>query len=198
DAGTLVAYGLSSSGSDRQDIFVRDVASGVDLPDRLAWVKFASIAWVKDGSGFYYTRFPEPGSVPAGDENYFNRVCYHRLGDPQALDTLVHHAPGQRETVFGVAVTDEGRWVVITAFQGSSDKSEVYLIDRRAPGARAIPLFTGFVASYGFVGGDGGRLFFQTDDSAPRGRIVAVDPEAAGPRPVELVPERADTLETPA
>src|SRR5262249_10988949 len=86
DAGPLVAYGLSSSGSDRQDIFVRDVASGVDLPDRLAWVKFASIAWVKDGSGFYYTRFPEPGLVPDGDENYFNRVCYHRLGDPQALD----------------------------------------------------------------------------------------------------------------
>ena len=82
EAGTLAAYGLSQSGSDRQEIFLRDVETGVDRPDRLHWVKFASIAWVRDGSGFYYTRFPEPGTVAPGDENYFNTVHYHRLGGP--------------------------------------------------------------------------------------------------------------------
>ena len=64
--GTLAAYGLSKSGSDRQEIFIRNVDDGSDLRDRLRWVKFASIAWVKDGSGFYYTRFPEPGTVAGG------------------------------------------------------------------------------------------------------------------------------------
>src|SRR6476659_1754017 len=88
DAGTLAAYGLSKSGSDRQEISVRNVNTGVDLPDRLLWVKFASIAWVKDGSGFYYTRFPAPGTVAAGDEHYFNKVYYHRLGDRQDADRL--------------------------------------------------------------------------------------------------------------
>ena len=45
DDGALLAYALSKSGSDRQEIFVREVATGVDRPDRIEWVKFASIAW---------------------------------------------------------------------------------------------------------------------------------------------------------
>ena len=123
DSGEFAAYGLSKSGSDRQEIFIRRIADGTDLPDRLLWVKFASIAWVKDGSGFYYTRFPEPGTVAPGDENYFNKVYYHRLGDDQSLDDLIFERPDERETVFGVEVSDEDRWVVITAFKGSSDRS---------------------------------------------------------------------------
>ena len=80
----LLAYGLSQSGSDRQEIFVRDVETGMDRPDRLQWVKFAQHRVGAGQRGFYYTRFPEPGTVAPGDENYFNSVYYHRLGDPQA------------------------------------------------------------------------------------------------------------------
>jgi len=191
--GTLVAYGLSASGSDRQDIFIREVGSGLDRPDRLQWVKFASIAWVRDGSGFFYTRFPEPGAVPDGDEHYFNKVCYHRVGDPQDGDVLVFEKPDERETVFGVDVTDDDRWVVITAFQGSSDRSEVYLIDRHAPGSRPFPVFTGFDASYAFIESARGRLFFRTDRHAPRGRIVSIDPSTREP-PATIVEEAADKL----
>jgi prolyl oligopeptidase len=195
DQGTLVACGLSRSGSDRQEILVRDAATGADRPDRLLWVKFASIAWVPDGTGFYYTRFPEPGSVPDGDEHYFNRVHSHRLGDAQEHDALVFHRPDERETVFGVEVTGDGRWVVITAYQGSSDKSEVYLIERDLPGAQPVPVFRGFASAYTFVDSGGGRLFFQTDDRAPRGRIVAIDP-AVPATASEVVPESSDTLES--
>ena len=130
-AGTAVAYGLSTSGSDRQEIFVRDVETGVDLADHLQWAKFVAIGWVKDGSGFYYTRFPVPGTVPPGDEHYFNRVFYHRLGDPQERDALVFEKPAERETVFGVEISDDDRWIVITAFQAArATSSEIYLLDR--------------------------------------------------------------------
>jgi prolyl oligopeptidase len=194
EAGTLAAYGLSQSGSDRQEIFLRDVETGVDRPDRLRWVKFASIAWVRDGSGFYYTRFPEPGTVAPGDENYFNTVYYHRLGDPQSADRLIFDRPAERETVFGVEVSDDDRWAVITAFKGSSDRSEVYLVDRQLPAREPAPLFTGFNAAYAFIESASGRLFFRADDRAPRGRIVAVDPLNPGAAPVEIVAESADKL----
>ncbi len=194
DAGTLAAYGLSTSGSDRQEIFVRNVEDATDRPDRLFWVKFASIAWVKDGSGFYYTRFPEPGTVAPGDEHYFNKVYYHRLGDDQTLDRLIFDKPDERETVFGVEVSDNDRWVVITAFRGSSDRSEVYAIDRQAGGATPAPLFTGFKAAYAFIESAGDRLLFRTDDAAPRGRIISVDPLNVDRAPMELVPEAADKL----
>ena len=194
DDGSLAAYGLSKSGSDRQEIFVRDVETGVDRADRLLWVKFASIAWVKDGSGFYYTRFPEPGTVPPGDEHYFNTVYFHRLGDAQDADRLIFEKPAERETVFGVKVSDDDRWAVITAFKGSSDRSEVYVVDRHRPSASLTPLFTGFGAAYAFIESADARLLFRTDDRAPRGRIVAVDPEDPDAPAVEIVPESDDKL----
>jgi prolyl oligopeptidase len=196
--GTLAAYGLSKSGSDRQEIFIRNVADGSDLRDRLRWVKFASIAWVKDGSGFYYTRFPEPGSVAAGDENYFNTVYYHRIGDEQALDRLIFEKPDERETVFGVEVSHDDRWAVITAFRGSSDRSEVYAIDRQAAIDRPVPLLTGFSAAYSFIESSGDRLLFRTDAGAPRGRIIAIAPLQSHEPPVELVPESSDKLSSAA
>ena len=192
--GTLAAYGLSHSGSDRQEIFLRDVTTGADLADRLEWVKFASIAWVRDGSGFYYTRFPEPGTVPPGDENYFNTVWYHHLGDAQAADRLIFGKPSEREVVFGIDVSDDDRWAVITAFQGSSDRSEVYLLDRREPRGEPVPLFSGFTAAYAFIDAAAGRLLFRTDADAPRGRIIAVDPSRRTEAPQEIVAESPDKL----
>jgi prolyl oligopeptidase len=198
DAGRQVAYGISKSGSDRQEIFVRDVETGTDRPDRLLWVKFASIAWVKNGSGFYYTRFPEPGTVAPGDENYFNKVYYHGLGDEQSSDRLILDKPEERETVFGVEVSDDDRWVVITAFQGSSDRSEVHVVDRLAQSPTPVPLVTGFTAAYAFIESAGGRLLFRTDKDAPRGRIVSLDPLDPQRSAVELVAESDDKLSSAA
>ena len=164
DGGTRVAYGISRSGSDRQEFFVRDVASGSDLPDRLRWLKFASIAWTPEADAFYYTRFPEPGSVPPGDEQYFPKVCFHRLGTSQEQDTVIFERPDDREIVFAVETTEDGRWLVITAFKGASDRSEVFRLDRRDDSI--APLFTTFEHAWTFVGDADGRLFFITDDHA--------------------------------
>jgi prolyl oligopeptidase len=193
DAGTLMAYAISKSGSDRQEIFVRDVATAADRPDQIKWAKFTSISWLKDSSGFYYTRFPEPGTVPAGDENYFGKVYFHKLGDDQSKDRLVYERPDDREIVMATNITDDGGTLVITVFKGSSDKSEVYWMDATQPASKPAPIFTGFKASYQFADASGRRLFFQTDDKAPLGRIVAVDLGGAV-EPTEIVPEGKDKL----
>src|SRR5579885_3183251 len=72
--GTLVAYGLSSGGDELSTLYVRQVRSRRDLPDRLERTRAASVAWLPDGSGFYYTRLPFPGEVPSGEEQYHRRV----------------------------------------------------------------------------------------------------------------------------
>ncbi len=195
--GSLVAYALSEEGSDRQVIRVRAVQTGTDRDDALYHAKFASIAWTRDGAGFYYLRFPEPGSVPPEDAQYFGRIYFHRLGDPQPADDLVFETPDQREVVPMVHVAADGRWVVIAAQRGASDDSEIYLvdlIDRDAPSPAPRPVFTGFDAAYEFVEGAQGRLYFRTTKDAPLGRIVSVNPDdiAAGLR--EVVPESAHRL----
>jgi len=174
-SGDRVAYGLSRNGSDVQELRVHDVASGRTLDDRLNWVKFASIAW--NGDGFFYTRYPEPGSVPAGDEQYFCQVCYHRMGDPQSEDRRVYHRPDAPEVVFDVKMTSDGRHLVIGSFQGASDHAEVHVMDLGGGLESAVPqaLVTGFSSGWHFIDGRDGRLYFRTDDHAPFGRIVRFD-----------------------
>src|SRR6266702_4132053 len=78
--GRLLAFGTSASGSDWEEFHVRDVASGRDLPDHLQWIKFSGASWTKDGAGFFYSRYPQPGDKALTDVNRFQRLYYHRLG----------------------------------------------------------------------------------------------------------------------
>ena len=68
--GARLAYGVSANGSEESVLRVRDVASGRDLPDEIPRTRACSLAWLPDGKGFYYTRYPAPGTVPAGEEKY--------------------------------------------------------------------------------------------------------------------------------
>jgi prolyl oligopeptidase PreP (S9A serine peptidase family) len=126
DTGARVVYALSQRGSDVQELKVRDVETGADLDDVIQWVKFASIAW--RGDGFFYTRFPAPGTVPPEHEQYFCQVWFHPLGRAQSDDTLIYHRPDVPEAVFEADVTSDGRYLVITSRRGASDDAEVHVI----------------------------------------------------------------------
>ena len=183
---------------------MHDLASGTDGPDRLQWVKFASIAWWRNG--FFYTRYPQPGSVATGHEQYFCQVWYHRIGEPQERDRLVHDRPDEAEVVFDVAVTSDARHLIITARRGASDKSEVHAVDLSAldspSDADSVTarrpavgtLVAGFTSGWHFIDGTDGALYFRTDAAAPLGRIVRIDVNAPGREPVVVVAETTDTL----
>jgi prolyl oligopeptidase len=216
--GERVVYGLSRHGSDVQELLIHDVALASPLVDRLQWVKFASIAW--RGDGFFYTRYPQPGTVPPEQEQYFCQVWFHGVGDPQSADRLVYHRPDAPEVVFQVAVTADDRHLVITSYRGASDNAEAHVValddtvrlkppfdaaqggpealggpdttDARASDARA--LVTGFSAGWHFIDGRDGHLYFRTDEGAPFGRIVRFDLEAPGSDARVVVAESADTI----
>jgi prolyl oligopeptidase len=192
--GALLGYSLSRSGSDRQEILVRDVATGKDLPDKVQWAKFSAITWTPDKKGFYYTRFPTPGTVPAGEENYSAQIWFHRLGEAQDKDTLVFQSPDRKEIVWGASLTLDGRYLVLTGFEGSSDKSEVWVADRQGDGKPQV-LFKGFDDAYTFAGDAGGRLFFMTDKGAPLWRLVSVDVARGARETVPVLAEGKERLE---
>ena len=193
--GTLLAYSLSRSGSDREEIYVKDVATGKDRRDKLLWAKFTSLTWTPDKGGLYYQRFPVPGSVPPGDENYFGKIYFHILGEPQEKDRLVLEHP-DKDLTLATDITRDGKFLVVTAFKGATDKTEIYVLDReleeRSP--RVLPFTKGFADAWGFVGEDGGRFFFQTDKDAPMNRVVAVPAGQIAADPVEVVPQGTDKL----
>ncbi len=197
DDGKLLAYGTAASGSDWMEWHVREVDTAKDLPDTLRWVKFSGASWTKDGKGFFYSRYDEPkAGAPLRDANYFHKLYYHRLGTPQSEDTLIYDRPDNKELGFAGNVTDDGRYLIITVWQGTSPKNRLYYKDLNDPSAPVVKLLDDFDAEYHFIDNDGPVFWIKTDLEAPRGRLIAIDtrhPERAHWK--TLVPQSADKLE---
>jgi len=195
--GKLLAYSLSASGSDWQEWKVRDVESGKDLSDDLQWVKFSSVSWTKDGSGFFYSRYDQPDSDSLKQTNYFQKVYFHKIGASQADDILVYERPDQKDWLFGGSVTEDGRYLLITIFQGTDTRNRVYYKDLTAKDGPVIKLLDEFDAAYSFVGNDETKFWFQTDSKSPRGKIVEIDvTKAQRSNWKELIPETKEALQT--
>jgi len=196
----LFGYALSKSGSDRQEIFVKNLATGEDLPDHLQWMKFSPIAWTHDGKGFYYSRLPRPGTVPPGEEHYFPKLYYHRLGDQQEKDRMIFEKPTEKEVGVSCEISWDGRWLVLYATKGASNKTEVQFVDLKKPGRKPTMVFKGYENGYNVAEVVDGKLYSWTDRDAPMGRMVVVDltklkPGSAEDAPfTEIVPEGKDTL----
>jgi prolyl oligopeptidase len=195
--GRHLAYALSNAGSDWQEIRVLEVATGKALPDRLQWVKFSGMSWARDGSGFYYSRYdaPAPGAALTG-VNEFQKLYFHRLGEPQEQDRLIYQRKDQPRWGIGGRVTEDGDYLIIHVSQGSDPKNRLFYQKLGAAAdARVVELLAAGDASYRFVGNDGPVFFLLTDRGAPKQRLLAIDtrqPEPAHWR--EVIPERADPL----
>ncbi len=136
--GAKMAYGLAAAGSDWNEWKVRDVASGKDLDDHLKWIKFSDASWSKDGTGFYYSRFPEPAKgADLKGANYHQKLYYHRLGTPQSADTLVYERPDHKEWMFDGDATEDGNYLIITVRKSSAPQEPHPLPRPEGPRAEA-------------------------------------------------------------
>jgi len=196
DDGKYMAYSVSSGGSDWQEWKVRQVDTGEDLSDDLKWVKFSGASWTKDGKGFYYSRYAEPDDATMmTGANYFQKLYYHRLGTPQSEDALVYERKDHKEWGFSGDVTDDGRYLAITVWEGTDPKNRFFYKDLGDERSEVVELLNDFDASYDFVGNDGPVFWFRTDLDAPRGRIIAIDTrEPARDNWKEIVAQGPDAL----
>jgi len=194
DDGRLLAYGVSEGGSEKSVLRVRDVASGQDLADVIPGTRACSLEWRPDGTGFFYTRYPEPGSVPAGEENYHRRVFEHTLGRDWRLDPLVFGAERPPEDWPNAHLSPDGRWLAVSVSRGWT-RTDVYLRDLAAPGGGFVTVVEGVDAIFG-VQLRHDRLYLQTNFEAPRSRLLAADLDRPGRESWrEVLPEGPDVLE---
>lgn len=202
--GRWLAYGTAAAGSDWNEFRVRGVADGKDHPEVLRRIKFSSIAWTKDGKGFFYSRYPQPpqGAEAGTFDDLANQALYyHRVGTAQDEDVLVYAVPGKPKWGYQADVTDDGRYLVITIWRGSADEYRIHVRDLGDPlaptlDAPVLRLVDRFESDYTLIGSVGSRLYFRSNAGAERGRIVSADVDAALPdRWREIVPQQADTLQ---
>ena len=198
--GRLVAYGVSADGSEESVLRVREVATGHDLADEIPRTRACAVAWLPDGSGFYYTRYPTRGTVPPAEESYHRQVFFHRLGDAPAEDAAIFGAGRDLKDWPSVALSPDGRWLGIEVGQGWS-KSEIYLVDRAHPTTAgvapvAIPVVAGEDALFDLAELTNDALYIRTNQGAPRYHLFRVPlPRArAGartpPRPQRRRPDK--------
>ncbi len=174
--GKRLVYGISKGGSDWQEFRVKDIDTGTDLPDVLEWIKFSGASWAKDGSGFYYSRFPQPKEGAALTEmNKNQRVYFHRVGTPQSDDRLIYERPDQPDWGLSAYVTDDGGYLIINVSKGTDPKKRVFYQDLTMPNAPVVELLNDFDAAYDFIDNVGSLFYFHTNLEASSYRVISID-----------------------
>ncbi|HEY0271049.1 MAG TPA: prolyl oligopeptidase family serine peptidase [Sphingomonas sp.] len=194
--GHRLAYAVQTDGSDWRTLHILDVAGGESLDDRLEHVKYSGIAWAGNGSGFFYSRFPAPKSGTEHQAaNQDHGIWFHRVGTPQSADFAVYATPDRPRLSHGAEVTEDGRWLLISSYEGADARCELTLVDLTKPRLTATTLIRGQQNRWRMAGSAGEIVYFVTDLDAPRQRLVAMDVTSAMRRLRVVVGEEEAVLE---
>jgi oligopeptidase B len=186
--GTLLAWTSDTSGAEIFLLRIRDLATGVDLPDRIER-SYPGLAWSADSRYLFYL-------VP--DELYWpSQLWRHRLGTSAAQDELVYaEADAKFELI--LAGSRSGAYAIIAS--ASRDTTEVRLIPLADPLADPIlirPRQHG--TEYQVDHARGGSIYLVTDEDEPEYSLKRAPVLAAGVGDWALVdcpavaPARSDT-----
>ncbi len=209
--GRYVAFGTSPNGSELSTLQVIETATDKLLPEKIERTRAASLAWLPDSSGFYYTRYPRSGDVPAGEEMYNRRIFFHQLSSSGnaggAQDPLIFPADDIElapQHWPSVSLSNDGRWLLVDVSEGWT-KTELYLKDLSlkdlsstnpaAPQGRFQRITTGRNFLYHGKVLDG-QLFITSNEGAPRFRVfkaACAAPERSNWK--EIIPESDAVIE---
>jgi prolyl oligopeptidase len=192
--GSLFAYGLSESGSDWQELHIRNVNTGEDYSEVLKWCRFTGVAWKHDNSGFYYDRYPDTSTTSPEERALYNKLYWHQLGTPQSEDPLVYEFPDSPDLGFSAKITTDGDYLILWIWHGTDRENRIHY-RRVDSNGDFVRLLDDADAGYNFIENYGAIFYFQSDLDAPRGRIIAIDieqPQRTSWR--EIVPEQQEVL----
>lgn len=199
--GKMLAYAVSFAGSDWQEVRLRNVESARDGKDTLKWVKFSGLSWTRDNKGFFYEGYePQKEGNKLTNVVRNQRVYYHKVGTPQSSDMLVYDQKDQPDWLFDATVTEDGRFVIITVFQGTDARTRLYYIfldnpKKPAINAPVVRLIDDLDSENAFVYNNGDFFLVRTDRGALKGQIVQIDINNPEPRRwVSVIPEGNDAL----
>jgi prolyl oligopeptidase len=170
-----------------------EIENKKELPDRIRWVKFSDAAW--HGHGFYYSGYdrPETGQELSA-RNKFQKILYHKLGDPQEKDKLIYEDKEHPFRYKWAEVTEDEEYLFLYISEGTHGY-ELYYKDLSLKGAEFKPLITGFEYDSYLIDNVGDKFLIHTNMDAPNYRVILIDPE--NPKQENwktVVPEKSDVL----
>jgi prolyl oligopeptidase len=170
-----VALSRGEAGSDWSEIRIMEIATRKELPDRIQWVKFSGAAW--QGNGFYYSGYdkPAPGQELKA-KNEFQKVFFHKLGDPQEKDVVVYEDKEHPLRYVGAETTEDEKLLFLTVSEGTSG-NELYVRGLAQKAAKFQPLVQGFENDSAPVDAVGDKVLVYTNVDAANFRVVLIDPK---------------------
>jgi prolyl oligopeptidase len=199
DDGKLLAYGLSKEGTEMSTLYIMNTETGEKLPDVITRTRYTGLSWKGDNSGFYYTRLPQPGTVPEGEESYHRHVYYHRLGRNPDQDPKVFGEGREMTEWQHISFSNDDRNLLLSTSIGWTTSDLYFQPLKSAPGAIKaddfMPIAVKLDALFsGTTVGD--TLYLHTNYQAPRYRLLKVDlKNPAMENWEELIPEEEAILQ---
>lgn len=191
--GRYMAYVISRSGSDWEEIYVKDCQTGRDIDDHIVWAKFTSATWL--GDGFYYSAYdaPEKGRETSA-KNSVQKIYYHKIGTPQSEDQLFFMNPTQPLRFYNVDIDHDEK--VMTLNEGGMDNgNNLYVRDLTKPNSQFIQMCSDTRFRYSTVETVGKNMYILTNAGAPKYRLMVADVDRPGYNDwKEVVPEGESVL----
>lgn len=191
--GRYMAYVISRSGSDWEEIYVKDCQTGRDIDDHIVWAKFTSATWL--GDGFYYSAYdaPEKGRETSA-KNSVQKIYYHKIGTPQSEDQLFFMNPTQPLRFYNVDIDHDEK--VMTLNEGGMDNgNNLYVRDLTKPNSQFIQMCSDTRYRYSTVETVGKKMYILTNAGAPKYRLMVADVDRPGYNDwKEVVPEGESVL----
>ncbi|MGA9767779.1 MAG: prolyl oligopeptidase family serine peptidase [Blastocatellia bacterium] len=196
--GKYVAYGISTGGSDWQELHVLEINSRKALPDLIRWVKISGASW--QGDGFYYSRYPEPEhGKELSTKNENHQVFYHRVGTGQAEDELIYEDKANPLRFHSVFTSEDERFAFLNISDRSKGKRGNAIFYRDS--LKGQKAFKPIVADVGddnisVIDNIGDKLLLYTDKNAPNGRVALFEPQTPAETNWKVIlPEKPEPLE---
>jgi prolyl oligopeptidase len=179
--GDLLAYQVSHGGTEESVLHVLDVATGELVDGPVDRARYSPVAWEPGGRAYFYVRRLAPELLPDGEKQYHRRVWRHVVGTDAAQDVEVFGDGLEMTNYYGVSVSRDGRWLIVSASAGTAPRTDVWIADLSAVEPGTVPAFREVAVGYdaevaAWVGRDG-RLYVHTTLDADRGRLAVADPE---------------------
>jgi prolyl oligopeptidase len=196
--GKLVAVSLSQGGSEAGDVHLFDTASGSPVHEVIPHVNGGTaggdLAWMPDGSGVFYTRYPKAGERPADDLDFYQQVYFHKLGTPLTADRYELGKDFPRVAEIEMEMENSTGTLLATVQKGDGGQFSLFL---RSPSGqwKKISGFDDQIVQATF--GPRGTLYLISRAGAPNGKIVRVplaNPDTK--RAETIIPEGPDAVVT--
>lgn len=171
--GKHLAYTISRSGSDWNEIFVMDIATRQLTGDHIVWAKFTSASWC--GDGFYYSAYdaPEEGKEYS-NINEGHKIYFHKLGQSQDNDVLVYENKNYPKRFYTAQMGKDERYLFVSE-SGYGDGNRLFLCDTKDPKQSFKEIASNYNYEYGVLEVIDGTAYIVTNNGAPKYRVMTAD-----------------------